>query len=314
MSRVSSDLFIKSVYDKTAMAGSAAALAIATGLSAIPAVGTAIYKKAVMNPMLNTEDTEEGKRLYQRLKEKAISQGIGVADNPWDGDVRNATNSAFMPAPGPQGLEDLEKMASNSPMLKKLVQRYKRAMVGNLVFAKPGTSGDAITSVDRADIFAHELGHAQHFHDREGSSLGNFFHNRNVRRAASLADIAGSAYLGKKVADAEAEGKEVSLARRVLAPAAVGLAAQIPILGSEYLADRRGLELLKRENASDEYMRQAKHNLRGALGAYALGSVANAGSSILTSEMARAIQARRLRKRKEKEAQRQAEAAQKLLV
>lgn len=284
MSGISKNLFLNRRYDKTAIdKATVAALAAGAGISALGV--------KLMPTLSFTPDNEEGMQLAEKIKQRALNQGINVAD--WQ---TGATNSMYLP-------KSTYWMMDHIPGVRSLVKRIGDA--GGLEIPKAGPAGDAISSFPSGSTIAHELGHAEGYQHRNGYMLGKL--SEMTTSPAYLASGLGSMYLGKKVADAEAEGKKVSLARRILAPAVVGAAGYLPSLGREYFATKRGLDILKEEGASQNYLDSARDDLRTALGTYAGDAVRNMGTSILMSEGARAIQAWRLRRRKEKDAQRQAQ-------
>lgn len=138
---------------------------------------------------------------------------------------------------------------------------------------------DTITTGKKADIFAHEYGHSQHYHGRDSSLIGRIAHRLSTPGKAimgsALTPIGIGILAGGKAASALAAGKAVP--RWTKALIAAPAAASIPVLTAEAAASLRGMKELRELGASDEYLRNSRRNLLNAWSTYLGAGVMTTG-------------------------------------
>lgn len=250
-------------------------IAIGAGTVAASTVGNAILGKK-FKKYLESPSTEEGEKMFDKLKRYAERKGIKVNEAAETG---------------------------GGPMYHKGTVYTDRTRSPLFGYINGQAIGGGKTGRGRhGDLIAHEIGHA-HFDKGEakgvGEKIGKAAHKIYLKGgaiqhlvAAPVAGIAAGIRSGRKKAEKEAEGKEESKLNRHSAWAAP-LAVQTPGLVSEAAASKYGYNLLKKAGASKKYLKHTKGKLLGAFGTYATIAAANAG----TGELARGI-AYRMRKKK----------------
>ena len=257
----------------------AGSVGLATGGNLLGDKVTEMSGKYLINSKLTAKDKDAIKK---KLLEKAKKQGIKVIDDP------NFENSAY--TGGKLGKKLKDGFASVAKKLRKTgnkdsarnfieeVNESSRSAFGSKKVIK-SLGKDRILlgkgNLSEADVFSHELGHAQYMKPgRSKSIVGKAAHgltpvssisNLRVGQAASFAH---GFQAGMKKEKNKQEGKKTNKwdkVRSVAVPAA--LAA--PVLVAEGKASLNGLRNMKKSGASKELMKQSKKRLASAWGTYA---------------------------------------------
>lgn len=262
------------------IAGTLAATGIGAGLVAsYDKLGKHLSDKA--QDMLNSEDTEEGNQLFEKLSKRVEAQGTGLnSDAEW-----NSVYGSKWQHKIANKFEDL----SNNQKISKDTRDQLRDIVDSVkeTLGKPGKAGDSINTVERADVLAHEFGHSLHYQGRDGSKLGKASHkllpaSALLYRTQISPYISGGAGFisGIKAEKAKEKGKKESFLNKIV-PVAAPIAMAAPSLVSEALASKRGLKELKDAGASAEYLKSAKKNLATAYSTYTVPLLRNVGAGLL---------------------------------
>ena len=125
---------------------------------------------------------------------------------------------------------------------------------------------------------AHELGHAE----LDETTLGQIIQNPLMRSAAYAAPAMGA------IIAIAAKG---NFARRAALSAGAAAAMQLPMLGSEMLADHRGRQMLIANGASPEMLAAHRQASVGGVTSYLRPGAKAVGISLLIAAMAHAMAA-----------------------
>ena len=172
--------------------------------------------------------------------------------------VPNSTHLTFLPN---------AREAYNTTRAEEIESKSEPAWRSRVPFGSQGTVVMADTG--RADLLAHELGHAESLHNAGG--LENLIHHlRNPLRIGGqigeLPLIAKALFSKNRTLDERRHNlNEASL---------IGGVTQIPTLLNEGLASRNGLRLLAQAEASPAQMAFAKRTMGLGGATYALGALA----------------------------------------
>lgn len=135
---------------------------------------------------------------------------------------------------------------------------------------------------------SHELGHSQHTTGlgRSGSKVGKVAHKlyQPSKKLSGPVGIVAGFHSGVQAEKAKQEGRKESKLNRAL-PIVTPIVMSAPVLVSEGLASKKGIELLKKSGASKELVNEAKKKLIAAGGTYA----AQTGGKVVSSEAARLV-------------------------
>lgn len=138
---------------------------------------------------------------------------------------------------------------------------------------------------------SHELGHRHYGVDKDAKKLGKFTHKlrfsklgKHAPEAGSLVGIAGGAAAGVDKARREEQGKKETAAGK-LAPV-LGNLSSAPMLHTEAVASKKGIELLKKAGASEKYLKHAKKSLGAAYGSYVAAPAASIAAGYAAKEIA----------------------------
>lgn len=260
--------------------------AIGAGMVGASTVGNALLNNN-LKKYQNTKLSEEGERLFDKLKRFAKRKGIKV----------NETMETGM---GPLYYEGTV-----------YTDGTKKRSINNL-FAKDSEL-EKTGKGRHGSLISHEIGHA-HFDKGEakgvGEKVGKAAHKIYLKGGGQVhhfilpgvTAIAAGIRSGKKKADLEAEGKEESKLSRHSTWAAP-LAVQTPGLVSEAAASKYGYNLLKKAGASKKYLKHTRGKFLGAFGTYATVATTNVG----TGELARGISYKLRKKKLERDKERKEE-------
>lgn len=260
-------------------------IAVGAGLVGATTAGNAVLGKKLKN-YLETEASEEGEHMFDKLKRYAERKGIKV-DEVSETGMGPAYHKGTVYTDG-----------TKRKSMKVEVKNGVLSLVGDEVKTGKGRHGSLIS---------HEIGHA-HFDKGKakgiGEKIGKVAHKIYLKGGGivhhnilpGVAGIAAGIKSGKKKADLEEEGKEESKLNKHSAWVAP-LAVQTPGLVSEGAASKYGYNLLKKAGASKKYLKHTRGKLLGAFGTYAATALGNVG----TGELARGLAYRQRKKKIEKE-------------
>ena len=219
-------------------------------------------KKDLIEDFKDSNLKKENKKLLDELAKDAKRQGT---------DVKHLTRAGYI-----------------DPKTKKEVIEDPRILSRHSYYDR---KKDLIVSGDRADIFAHELGHSKHYKGRDGSRLGKIAHklHGNHPSMMSLAGLSGftSGVLSGMVEDNDSVGKgakRLNTATGYL-PAALTLTG----LGAEIAATKRGFKALKSHGASKEYLEMAKKSMKHARNTYIGSSALSFGITTASRSTGKAV-------------------------
>ena len=225
---------------------------------------------------MESPNTEEGEKMFDKLKRFAQKKGIKV---------------------------DEVSQTGMGPAYHKGVVYTDGTMTPEGSFMGMKIGGRKTGTGRHGSLISHEIGHA-YFDKGKAKSVGEKFgkaaHKVYLKGGgayqhmiiAPVAGIAAGIRSGLKKANLEDEGKEESKLNRHSAWS-TSLAVQTPGLVSEGAASKYGYNLLKKAGASKKYLKHTKGKLLGAFGTYAAMAAANAG----TGELARGIAYKRRKKK-----------------
>ena len=236
----------------------------------------------------------EGKILTEKLKKIAEKQGTTVIEKE-----------------SPEIIRDLylkENPNATKEEINRVVNRYLKLPSPYYSPNKVNEHINISKMPGRADVFAHELGHSQHHHGRDGSKLGKLAHkldNTTRNPKVSTTALAGSGLVSGIRAGMKKEKDEKVSTLNKLTPALTGAAVFLPTVGAEIAASRRGYKLLKKSGASNEYLKHHTKNMKAALGTYLTSAgyktvVTGYGSREFGKLIGRGIAADQKRKEKRK--------------
>lgn len=148
------------------------------------------------------------------------------------------------------------------------------------------TQNDLIRTTRRGDLVAHEYGHSRYSRPGRDGWFGRAVHK--LYGPSYLFGTLNPIGTGLSLANGVASGIISGLGNgnqsffRKYQAGLVPAIASLPLLAAEGMASWRGLRELEKQGASEEYMKQARRNLRNAYGTY-LGSTAINASLGLTA-------------------------------
>ena len=267
----------KEEKDSSKKKGTSKSVAIGAGTVAAGQIGGLVLGKK-FKKLLESESSEEGEKIFDKLKRYAERKGVKVDEY---------TTTGMGPA-----------------YHKGTVYTDGTMHKGISIFGV-NVAGGKTGKGRHGDLISHEIGHA-HFDKGKakgiGEKIGKAAHKVYLKGGAAqhsviapLAGIVAGVRSGKKKARLEEKGEKESKLNRHSAWG-TSLAVQTPGLVSEAAASKYGYNLMKKAGASKKYLKGAKKNLIGAFGTYAALAATNAG----TGELARGIAYKQEKKKIEK--------------
>lgn len=243
-------------------------------------VGTGV---GVASQIINSKESKalDDALIKQKLKKIADNQGTFVTD------AGISNNSYYM--------NDAKKVRKN---LAKEAKKHRKKGFKYLARTKTKLGKDIKNKKDlillgeggysNSAILSHELGHSQYTTGvgRSGGKIGKVAHklyqpSKNL--SAPVGIIAGF-HSGVQAEKAKQNGKKESKLNRVL-PIVTPIVMSAPMLVSEGLASKKGIELLKKSGASKELVNEAKKKLISAGSTY----IAKTGKDVISSEAGRLV-------------------------
>lgn len=228
--------------------------------------------KSLLEDFKSSKLKEENKRLLDSLIREAEGQGTNV--------------------------ETIERAGYINPKTKKKVVEDLRLRSKHSSY---NARRDEIVAGDRADVFAHELGHSKHFKGRDGSRLGKIAHrfHGNHLPMVPVAAIGSfnSGVLSGMIEDDDNIRKGVK--RLNTASGYLPAALTLTGLGAEIAATKRGLKALKSHGASKEYLEMAKKSMKQARNTYIGSSVLSLGTTVAGRAAGKAVGRKIAKKEKE---------------
>lgn len=220
-------------------------------------------------------------KIKERLKKVADNQGTFVTD-------ASIPNNSYY-------VGDAKKVREN---LAKEAKKHRKKGFRHLSYERIGLGKDIKNKKDlillgdegfsSSAILSHELGHSQYTTGlgRSGSKVGKIAHKlyQPSKKLSAPVGIVAGFHSGVQAEKAKQEGKKESKLNRAL-PIVTSIAMSTPMLVSEGLASKKGIELLKKSGASKELINEAKKKLALAGSTY----VAKAGRDAVLSETGRLV-------------------------
>lgn len=228
--------------------------------------------KSFLEDFKSSKLKKENKRLLDSLIREAEGQGTNV--------------------------ETIERAGYINPKTKKEVVEDPRLRSRHSSY---NVRRDEIVSGDRADVFAHELGHSKHFKGRDGSRLGKIAHRLHGNHLPMI-PLGIATGFSTGVASGMAEDDDnirKSVKRLNTATGYLPAALTLTGLGAEIAATKRGLKALKSHGASKEYLEMAKKSLKQARNTYVGSSVLSLGSTVASRAAGKAVGRKIAKKEKE---------------
>lgn len=251
------------------------------------------------------EVSKDQKRIYEKLKKSIKDRGIFIEDEKnYGGKHKNA----FYSPENEEIKRKIEKDPNSFTNLQKQINKFreraekiknKEAREDALqqvsdyqdIINQKGKKGFFINkNLKRGDILAHEMGH-EHYLDGEGKGIktvGGILHkarNSKLIQASTLMD-AGLAVLSGINAEEKGEEEGVLSKYGYLASPIIRNATT---LGSEAAASIKGYKMLKKEGADKKTLKEARKNLRNALGTYAGNALVELGTAVGARELGKRI-------------------------
>lgn len=246
------------------------------------------FGSKLQNSTLKAKDADS---IKEKLIKEAKSQGIKVVED------KHTTNAAYVGSKSGKKLRDMiasmkKKGGKHAEMADELVRGVKRDLPSSKMWDNLGK--DAIVvgkdgTLSKADVIAHEMGHAQYMRSgRSKSLLGKGSHKLTTVSKIGASKLGSTASAihgfksGQKSARLSKEGKKESTWNKVKS-VAVPAAVVAPLLVAEGKASLNGYNRMKKLGASKELLKESRKRLGNAWGTYA----AKASTPIITGELGR---------------------------
>lgn len=276
------------------------------------AIRVPVEKLVASDIIRSKEMVPEGNKLWRSIVGEAKDRGLGIMAEPGRRYVGEVPAAGVLRKIGITTEETLDKILAkigikgNAANTFKDRLKYKSSsadpvkVLDNHVVIDPGVFGR-----NPAEL-AKELGHADHL-DKfgGGSKIGKLAHSLP---ALYLSALTGSASRngvsgfssGLLSAKLRSQGKKKADTVNRLVTYGLPVLGQGARLVSEFEASRRGYDLLKKNGASPEYLKNARKGFGSALGIHALDAAGNVGMTFLGRQAGKAV-GRHLWKEKKKE-------------
>ena len=258
-------------------------------------LNSAAWKKTLKGVEKSSKDTEENRKLREKLLDTARSQGTNtISDDTFD-------NSAYLGTPIARKLrERAEKSGTLKEFQDLSSKRYGSKVVGENIGKDVIVIGNGYGK--SPGVIAHEMGHgAMSTKERSKDIIGKASHSRigktldiprgllidnkdsddkNLRRAHKMmksALILGGMGHGMKYEEKKDKGDKKGARKEIAKGLGIGSLISAPQLISEAAASRKGLKYLRESGANKEQMKDARKTLGAAFGTYASTSLIPVG-------------------------------------